>query len=252
MSATDHPGVTFRPALDADVPACYAVFHASQVELHQRRNVPWTVRPFDPAGPWATVQRHLIAHDGERAFVAEADGRIVAFTEAIQPVSNTLYARRGLLPMTPMLLLIGVPRIDRGANGLTAARPTPEALAAIDRSAYGFDRSIDHELWSRMSSRSTLWLDDGEPCAYSYRGSFASVIGPVAGVDAPSAARALRAELADTPAGDSVRVNVPGTATALVQVALEAGLRFDDPGLLLLSSGATLPSSWAPQSYWLL
>lgn len=155
MSATDHPGVTFRPALDADLPACYAVFHASQVELHQRRNVPWTVRPFDPAGPWATVQRHLIAHDGE-------------------------------------------------------------------------------------------------PCAYSYRGSFASVIGPVAGVDAPSAARALRAELGDTPAGDSVRINVPGTATALVQVALEAGLRFDDPGLLLLSSGATLPSSWAPQSYWLL
>jgi hypothetical protein len=170
MSATDHPGVTFRPALDADLPACYAVFHASQVELHQRRNLPWTVRPFDPAGPWATVQRHLIAH------------------------------------------------------------------AAIDRPAYGFERSIDHELWSRMSSRSTLWLDDGEPCAYSYRGSFAGVIGPVAGVDAPSAARALRAELADTPAGDRVRVNVPGTATALVQVALEAGLRFDDPELLLLSS----------------
>jgi hypothetical protein len=30
--------------------------------------------------------RHLLAHDGERSFVAEDDGRIVGFTAALPPV----------------------------------------------------------------------------------------------------------------------------------------------------------------------
>lgn len=51
---------------------------------------------------------------------------------------------------------------------------------------------------------------------------------------------------------DHVRVNIPGTATALVRVALVAGLHFDDPGLLLLSAGSVLPTSWIAHSYWLL
>ncbi|MBS0327832.1 MAG: GNAT family N-acetyltransferase [Proteobacteria bacterium] len=319
MSSAGPPGITFRHTSDADLPACHAVFHASQDELHKRRNVPWTVSPFDPAGPWATLQRHLITHDGARAYVAEAGSRIVGFTaalvrgdfwflaalfvdpayqgkgvgarlfdlawdrscrrhatvtEAIQPVSNGLYARRGLLPVTPMLVFSGKPHRDpwghcgdarrgdpvehRGTCGEPVdarpepATPTPEALRAIDLAAYGFDRRVDHALWSRMASSATLWLRDGEPCAYSYRGTVASLVGPVAGRDPQCAALAFRAELARTPEGEGVRLSVPGTASALVRVALDAGLRFDDPGLLLLSPGDALPSSWVPHSFWLL
>jgi hypothetical protein len=79
--------------------------------------------------------------------------------------------------------------------------------------------------------RTTVWWRDDQPGAYSYRGLFG--IGPVAGQDAQSAALALRAELAAN-AAEEIRVDIPGTATALVEVALEAGLNFTDPRLLLL------------------
>lgn len=98
-------------------------------------------------------------------------------------------------------------------------------MRAIDLTAYGFDRQVDHEFWTQSAERATLWLRRGEPCAYSYRGGFTGLIGPVAGLDPESAAHALRAELTDSDGGE-VRVDVPGTATALVEVALEAGLRF--------------------------
>lgn len=321
VTAAKPSAITFRHTTEPDLPAAFAVFHAAQDELHKRRGAPWKVSTFDPAGPWATLQRHLLAHDSAHAFVAEDDGRIVGFTaalvrgdfwylsalfvdpacqgkgvgarlfelawdascrryatvtEAIQPVSNGLYARRGVLPVTPMLVFSGRPRVDSRidsridsradsrvdsrvdarvdarAGGLQAVAPTREALAAIDLAAYGFDRGADHALWARMSQGTTLWQRDGTPCAYSYRDTIPGLIGPVAGRDAETAALALRAELARTPENGSVRLSIPGTATALVRVALDAGLRFDDPGLLLLSPGNALPSSWIPHSFWLL
>jgi hypothetical protein len=177
--------------------------------------------------------------------------RRVTITEAIQPVSAGLYAARGLLPVTPVLGLVGRPAIEPGADALKPTTPTPDALQAIDLAAYGFDRQVDHEFWARTSARATLWLRDEEPCAYSYRGGFLGYIGPVAGRDAASAAQALRAELADSP-GEQIRVDIPGTATALVQVALDSGLRLTDPGLLLLSPPDQPPTAYAIHSYWLL
>jgi hypothetical protein len=49
-----------------------------------------------------------------------------------------------------------------------------------------------------------------------------------------------------------IRIDIPGTATALVVMALETGLRFSDPGLLLLSPPENAPTAYAIHSYWLL
>ena len=290
----------YRRAAEPDLAGEYAVFVAAQEELHIRRGAGWSSAPFDPDGMWAEVHRHLLAHDGERSFVAEDKGRIVGFTaalvrgecwffsalfidpayqgqgigrrllelawgrghrlrvtitEAIQPVSTALYARRGLLPVTPVLGFSGRPAISEGDAALEAVAPVPEAMRAIDEAAYGFDRHVDHELWARTSASATLWLRAGEPCAYSYGGGRfygGGLIGPVAGLDPTWAARALRAELARS--GDrDVRVDIPGSATTLVTVALKAGLRLSDPGLLLISPGEEPPpDSYAIHSYWLL
>jgi len=289
--------VDCRPATEADLAEEFAVFVAAQVELHERRGTPWHAPPFDPDGRWAQVHRHLLAHDGERAFVAEDDGRVVGFTaalvrddcwflsalfvdpayqgkslgrrllelawdgshrrrvtitEAIQPVATGLYASRGLLPVTPVLGLVGTPAHDAGwlddAGWLESVAPTTEALRVIDLAAHGFDRSVDHELFRRTSARANMWLRDGEPCGYSYRGLYG--IGPVAGVDPQSAAAALRAELAAS-TGEEIRVDIPGTAPALIQAALDAGLRLTDPGLLLLSPPDEAPTAYAIHSYWL-
>ncbi|GEM_PF-850528 len=288
--------VEFRAAADADLEGEYAVFVAAQQELHSRRGAAWgPAPPFDPAGRWAQVHRHLLTHDGRHSFVAEDGGRVVGFTaaltrgecwffsalfidpayqgqgigsrllslawnpearhrititEAIQPVSTGLYARRGLLPLAPVLGFAGRPAITPGEHALKPAAPAPAVLRAIDLAAYGFDRAADHEFWARTSAQATLWTRDGKPCAYSYSGGLFG-IGPVAGLDPASAAQALRAELAAS-ADTDIQIDIPGTATSLTQIAIQAGLRLTDPGLLLLSPGQPPPTSYAIHSYWLL
>ena len=64
-------------------------------------------------------------------------------TDAIQPVSNTLYGRRGLVPVTPVLTFYGRPQID--ATG----EHHPADTARIDELAYGFDREVDHRHWTQ-------------------------------------------------------------------------------------------------------
>jgi GNAT superfamily N-acetyltransferase len=287
--------VDFRPATEADLEGEFAVFVAAQHELHERRGAAWSSgQRYEPDGRWATVHRHLLAHDGQRSFVAEDGDRIVGFTaawvrddcwyfsalfvdpeyqsrgvgrellelawddshrrrititEAIQPVSTALYAKRGLLPVTPILTFQGRPQIGP-IDGLEPLPPDPAALRALDAAAYGFDRRVDHDLWQRTSTESTVWARAGEPVAYSYQGAFG--IGPIAGRDPESAAQALQAELARS-ACLEVAVTVPGTATRLVEVALTAGLRLADPGLLLLSPAEQPPpSAIAIHSYWLM
>lgn len=157
-------------------------------------------------------------------------------TDAIQPISNALYGRRGLVPAAPLLAFAGVPT----AAG-PAAEEAPADLAAIDAAAYGFDRSVDHAYWERIARRSE-W---GDAYSYAFPGG---EIGPVAGLTPAAAARALAAELAR--AGGEVRVRVPGSARELVGVALAARLRLSPVvGLLLLSDGLEPPVALAPSGY---
>lgn len=176
----------------------------------------------------------------------DAPERRFTLTDAIQPVSNAMYARRGLVPATPVLYVGGRPRADPGP--LEPVAPEPQALATIDAAAYGFDRAADHAFLGEVEPP-TVWLRAGEPVAYSYR--FPSGrLGPVAGVDAAAAADAVRSELAAA-TGD-VFMDIPGSARELVEVALDAGLRIlDAPGLLLLSRGLSPPQALAISGYWL-
>ena len=156
-------------------------------------------------------------------------------TDAIQPISNVLYGRRGLVPATPVLTFYGRPRID------SAAEPREADLHRIDELAYGFDREVDHRHWSQHARR-TEW---GDAYSYAFPGG---EIGPVAGSTPAAAASALAAELAASD-GD-IRVRLPGSARLLVEVALAAQLRLAPvPGLLLLSQGVDPPSALAPSSY---
>jgi GNAT superfamily N-acetyltransferase len=266
------------------------VFVAAEGELLRRHGFGWSTSP--PLERFTSLHRHLLAHDGQRCFVAEADGRVVGYSalivreetsylaalfvdpgfqgvgvgrellaltyaeaparrmtisDAIQPISNALYARYGMLPATPILGFDGQPsRIL--PSGLEASQPTAVALASLDQAAYGFDRSVDHAFWATVASP-TLWLRGGEPVAYSYRWSIGRV-GPVAARDEASAAAALWAEIAREP---STRVEIPGTGRSLVQVAFAAGLRLAAPaGLLLLSEGVEAPRTLAISSYGLM
>jgi GNAT superfamily N-acetyltransferase len=163
-------------------------------------------------------------------------------TDAIQPISNALYGRRGLVPATPVLSFSGSPV---GAESTLTAGTADDAVA-IDEAAYGFDRSVDHRLWGEIAER-TVWLRDGRPAAYSYRFPTGAV-GPVAGIDPAAAAAALDGEIAR--ADGSIGVRIPGSSRTLVERALAAGLRLSaTPGLLLLSDGTPPPTALAISGY---
>lgn len=180
-----------------------------------------------------------------RAWGAEATRRLT-LTDAIQPASNGLYGKRGLIPSTPLLSLAGRCAIDAG--DLEPASPDSTVVALLDRAAYGFDRAPDHSFW-QARAKLTLWLRGGEPVAYSYAWPHEQV-GPVAGLDARAAADALRAELGRR---DEASVRAPGSSAELIGVALEAGLRMSaTPGLLLLSREVVPPDALAISGYALL
>jgi GNAT superfamily N-acetyltransferase len=162
-------------------------------------------------------------------------------SDAIQPVSNALYVRRGLVPVTPILLFSGRSAAVQSPVELAEGAFDLDALRSVDRAAYGFDRAVDHAYWERLAPRCE-WFRDGRPAAYAY---FAfGHIGPLAAVDEDAAARALTATLAR--AEGDVRLRVPGTSRTLVRAAIDAGLRLSPtPQLLLLSSNALPPTALA-------
>jgi hypothetical protein len=280
-----------RPTTRADLGTMHEVFLAAIGEVYRRH-------AFTPPGPplevFSAQHAHLLEHDGERCWVAEREGDVVAYvaafvrdrtwflsslflrpdvqaqglgtrllervwsggigrrltmTDAIQPVSNAIYARRGLIPATPVFTFAGEPRIEP-AEDLEPAGPDAEAFRGLDLAAYGFDRAIDHVMWGR-AAQATLWLRRDEPVAYSYSWPEGR-LGPVAGLDSECAGAALRAELARRRDGPA-QVLVPGSAAAMVEAALAAGLRIaGPPGLLLLSRPHRPPDALAIGSYTLL
>jgi GNAT superfamily N-acetyltransferase len=269
--------VELRPTAADDLAELHTLFVASLGGLFEPHRFPV---PAPPLEIFASQQRHVI--ETGTSVVAGAEGRLLGFgaawqrdehwflaslfvdpaaqgrgvgpalldavwgaasrrrtiTDAIQPVSNALYGRRGLIPATPVLTFAGRPRSD-GRD----LEPEAADVAAIDLAAYGFDRALDHAYWEQFA-QCTTW-----PGAYSYA-TPDGAIGPVAGLDPAAAARALAAELAR--AEGAVRVRIPGSSRALVEVALAAGLRLDPvPGLLLLSETVTPPTSLAISGYML-
>jgi hypothetical protein len=174
----------------------------------------------------------------------------MTITDSIQPISTGIYARRGLIPTTPILTLSGAPTCGQ-PDELEAVPPESEAVATLDRGAYGFERAADHRFWRQRAAEANLWLLAGEPIAYSYVDR-QGLIGPLAGRNGAAAALALRAELARRES-QPAEVVLPGTARRLIQTALASGLRLTrPPGLLLLSEGTDPPEALAISSYWLM
>lgn len=191
-----------------------------------------------------SVGRELL----DRAWAGEYRHRMT-ITDSIQPISTGMYARRGLIPTTPVLALSGSPTCERPAD-LEAVPTEPHALMLLDRAAYGFERDADHRFWQAQAAEANLWILAGEPVAYSYVDD-QGLIGPVAGRDGEAAALALQAELARR-RSQHAEVHVPGSARRLVATALGSGLRTTrPPGLLLLSEGTDAPQALAISGYWL-
>jgi GNAT superfamily N-acetyltransferase len=199
--ASDPPGVTIRPAADADLPAALAVRwrcdHGPDAEV--------------PAGP-ANLRglRHELA-TGWMA-VAEAEGEVVGFAGVVeragvamvadlfvdprrhgmgigarlladvlgdrwprQTFSSAhvyalpLYIRAGMVPRWLALYLRGDPTALPAARGFDTEPATPGALAELERSWGGVTRPLDHAYWASAPGAMPMTVRRGGlPVAFAY------------------------------------------------------------------------------------
>lgn len=174
----------------------------------------------------------------------------LVLTDATGPAANALYVMRGLAPQTVAYALRGRPRTSDRCL-VTPHMASLDDLAPIDLRSYGFDRSVDHSYWSRVSA-ATIWRRGSEAVAYSYVAPDGR-IGPVAGVDSEAVAEALGGELLRAiDSGGEVSVLIPACSTKALRVALSAGLAIEPPAQVLFSHRRNVPASVLFSNYFLL
>jgi len=165
-------------------------------------------------------------------------------TDTAQPISNALYARRGMTPRLPVWRLVGEPRRWSAlpplppsleavpfeaiaANGHEGPRRLAEAVNAVDRAVIGITHPADHEYLRRDGRAGFLVRErEGRVLGYVY-GSGVGRLGPVAAHDPALLPSLLGVAIRAVPSFGAVAAWVPGTADAALRGLLDAGLRLD-------------------------
>jgi hypothetical protein len=171
-------------------------------------------------------------------------------TDVLQPISNALYARFGMVPRMPLLSLAGRPERPDALGSLphrVAAIPFEEIVAddpdgharladvveGFDRDLIGFGHPQDHRFLRREGRLGFLYRDgSGTAVGYAY-GAPSGRLGPVAVVDDELMAPVLGHLTSVIDARGAFAVWVPGAADRAVVPLLGAGFRLDGFPLFL-------------------
>ena len=180
-------------------------------------------------------------------------------TDSLQPISNNLYARRGLLPREALIGFEGpsparplAPRL-----GTLAVEPlTPESipeLVEVDAAVGGVDRAVDHEFYVTEGGRQGfLFRRHGRPAGYVMLRPD-GWIGPAAAVrkrDMEAVAAYGIAALSRLGGVEKLRAGVIARSEGAQRAFWGAGLRFSGtPGLLLASRPWGRLDRYIPASY---
>ena len=84
-----------RPTVTDDLEEQYQVFVRSEGDLCRQQGVAWQPEPFSR---WQVVHEHLLRVDGERCFVAMAEGKIVGFSAAFRRQDACFLSALFILP----------------------------------------------------------------------------------------------------------------------------------------------------------
>jgi len=298
--------ITYRRAAPADAGRAFQVFRAALNDYLARAGQELLPDENDQDPGFL----HTLRYDGERCWVAEREGDMVAWgsalvrddwwflsslfvlpeaqgvgvgaelleraragapahgvsvtvTDTLQPVSNTLYARRGMLPREALLGFAGPPRpgpaAGEAAPRLGTLEPEALTLAAVpdlrplDLAVLGFDRTVDHRFYlGEGGRRGWLFRRAGRAVAYALYRPATGWIGPLASLRPADVAPVLRFVLAELAALglEKVEAGVPAPCVGAQRVFWDAGLRFDGtPGLLLASRPFGRLDRYLPASY---
>lgn len=187
-------------------------------------------------------------------------------TDSAQPISNALYARRGMVPRIPIWRLFGevrrwaaLPVLPRHLESVPfeaiagadpdGHRRLADIVDALDREIIGISHGRDHA-FLRREGRSGFVVRErgGRALGYAY-GSAVGRLGPVASLDPELHPALLGVVIRETPVPGPMALWVPGSADILTRALLEAGLRFDGfPGLICWSTREHPFERYAPMS----
>ena len=187
----------------------------------------------------------------ERALSGALEAGVQAtITEAMQPVSNTMYGRHDMLPWLPLV------SYRAPLERVRLARPAPQALRAagleaepldeanvgelrpVDMAVLGFDKGLDHRfLVGPGGRRGWLFRRAGLPVAYGMCRPGGS-LGPLACSDEADVGPVLLHLLAALVAERAAVLwsGVPSVNVAAQRLLLEAGFAYEAPPALLLAS----------------
>ena len=170
--------------------------------------------------------------------------REATITDALQPVSNTLYARHGLVPWLPIVGLAGRPSpvsarvLPKGCEAVPLDARLLADVRDVDQRVTGLDRSVDHEfLLAEGERHGWLLCRDGRPEGYVYVND-RGLVGPAAATRRGAMTSLMGFALATLHehGAESVYAAVPGPDLEAQRVLLQAGLVYGAcPGLLLVS-----------------
>lgn len=175
-------------------------------------------------------------------------------TDAAQPISNALYARRGMVPRIPAWRMIGevrrwsavpplpdsleaVPFERLAADGPEGSRRLADLLDGLDREIVGAAHPQEHAFLAAEGRAGFLVRDraTGRALGYAY-GSGGGRLGPIAALDPALHPRLIGVAVRETPMLGTVAMWVPGSADIATRALLDAGLRLDGfPGLVCWS-----------------
>ena len=172
---------------------------------------------------------------------------LTVLTDALNPVSNSLYMRFRMLPQDTILTFDGT--LD-GSGGRRAPGASPvgsfdvqrldlsrdrATLDRLDRGSVGFSRPVDHDFWAGVPGLEGHLLEDaGTVRGYLYL-SDAGAAGPAAALgseDVP-AALATAARLARERGVANLHVRVAGSARHGISWLVDAGFQLTGIGLML-------------------
>lgn len=170
---------------------------------------------------------------------------LTVLTDALNPISNGLYLRFGMLPQDSTLTFDGPLAAGSGdASPAQAFRSQPielsrdlGTLAALDLGTVGFARPMDHEFWTGVPNLNGMLLEaEGSVRGYAYV-SDAGAIGPVAVTHPDDLAPTLEvcADLAEANGATTLHIRVNGSAREAAAWAVRRGLRLTGIGLMLSS-----------------
>jgi ribosomal protein S18 acetylase RimI-like enzyme len=170
------------------------------------------------------------------------DTALTVLTDALNPDSNGLYVRHGMLPQDSTWTFDGPIGAGETLGATLTARPIdPVAdlpgLERLDRATVGFGRPMDHEFWAGVPGLAgRLVMAGTEVTGYLYA-SDGGAIGPVAVADPTDLPAAL-----DLAAATALELGAPGlhlrafgSAHGAIRWAGDRGLRLTGLGMMLSS-----------------